>query len=47
MGWASWNCFRTHISEKIMKEQADALKKTGLADYGYTYLNMDVFRWTR
>ncbi|MBQ3462679.1 MAG: glycoside hydrolase family 27 protein [Clostridia bacterium] len=41
MGWASWNCFRTHISEEIMKEQADALKRTGLADYGYTYLNMD------
>lgn len=41
MGWASWNCFRTHISEEIMKEQADALVKTGLADCGYTYLNMD------
>ncbi|MBQ3471669.1 MAG: glycoside hydrolase family 27 protein, partial [Clostridia bacterium] len=41
MGWASWNCFRTHISEEIMKEQADALKRTGLADYGYTYFNMD------
>ncbi len=41
MGWASWNCFRTHISEKIMKEQADALVKTGLADCGYTYFNMD------
>ena len=32
MGWASWNCFRTHISEEIMKEQADALIKIGLAD---------------
>ncbi len=41
MGWASWNCFRTHISEEIMKEQADALVKTGLADCGYTYFNMD------
>lgn len=41
MGWASWNCFRAHISEDIMKEQADALVKTGLASCGYTYLNMD------
>ena len=41
MGWASWNCFRTKISEKIMKEQADALISTGLADCGYIYLNMD------
>lgn len=41
MGWASWNCFRTHISEELMKQQADALVRTGLADCGYTYLNMD------
>ena len=41
MGWASWNCFRTDISESRMKEQADALVATGLADCGYTYLNMD------
>lgn len=41
MGWASWNCFKTDISEQKMKEQADALISTGLADCGYTYLNMD------
>ncbi len=41
MGWASWNCFRTDISERKMKEQADALVATGLADCGYSYLNMD------
>ncbi len=41
MGWASWNAFRTHISEDIMKKQADALISTGLSEYGYTYLNMD------
>ncbi|MGN0179234.1 MAG: rhodanese-like domain-containing protein [Monoglobaceae bacterium] len=41
MGWASWNCFRTNISEDIIKRQADALISTGLADLGYTYLNMD------
>ena len=41
MGWASWNCYRTNISEEKMKKQADALVATGLADCGYTYLNMD------
>ena len=41
MGWASWNCFRTNISEELIKEQADALVRTGLAECGYTYLNMD------
>ena len=41
MGWASWNCFRTKISEDIIKQQADALISTGLALCGYTYLNMD------
>ena len=41
MGWASWNCFRTDISEEKMKRQADALVSTGLAECGYTYLNMD------
>ncbi len=41
MGWASWNAFRVNISESRMKEQADALVKTGLPAYGYTYFNMD------
>lgn len=41
MGWASWNCFRTDISEKKIKEQADALVSTGLAECGYCYLNID------
>ena len=41
MGWASWNCFRTNISEQVMKEQAELLVSTGLAECGYTYVNMD------
>jgi len=41
MGWSSWNCFRTNISETKMKEQADLLVSTGLKDYGYGYFNMD------
>lgn len=41
MGWASWNCFRTNISENVLKAQLDALIDTGLAECGYTYFNMD------
>lgn len=41
MGWASWNCFRTDISETKIKEQIDALVYTGLSACGYTYCNMD------
>lgn len=41
MGWASWNCFRTNISEEVLKRQANALVETGLADCGYEYFNMD------
>ncbi len=41
MGWASWSCFRTNISETKMKSQADALVSTGLSKYGYEYFNID------
>ncbi len=41
MGWASWNCFRTNISEGIIKKQAEALVSTGLAKHGYNYVNID------
>lgn len=41
MGWASWNCFRTNISEQRIKKQMDALIDTGLAACGYTYANLD------
>lgn len=41
MGWASWNCFRTGISEEKIKEQVDMLVRTGLAEHGYTYVNID------
>lgn len=41
MGWASWNCFRTNITEETLKRQADALVSTGLAACGYEYLNID------
>ncbi len=41
MGWASWNAFRTNITEETLKEQARALVESGLAAKGYTYFNID------
>ncbi len=41
MGWASWNHFDVRISEKIIKEQADAMVSSGLAAAGYNYINID------
>ncbi|CAI9772171.1 unnamed protein product [Fraxinus pennsylvanica] len=41
MGWNSWNFFGCDIDEKVIKETADALISTGLANLGYTYVNID------
>lgn len=41
MGWSSWNKFGGNISEKDIKEIADAMVSSGLADCGYVYVNID------
>jgi alpha-galactosidase len=41
MGWNSWNKFGCDVSEKLMKETADALVATGMKDAGYQYLVID------
>ncbi len=41
MGWASWNAFRTDISEDRIMRQADLMVQTGLAEHGYRYVNID------
>ena len=41
MGWSSWNLFRHKISEELIKQIADAMKDSGLADAGYVYVNID------
>ncbi len=41
MGWASWNNYRININEDIIKSQADAMVASGLAKYGYSYINID------
>ena len=41
MGWNSWNRFACHINEQLIRETIDAMISTGLASYGYTYVNLD------
>jgi alpha-galactosidase len=41
MGWNSWNKFGCDVSEKLVKETADALVATGMKDAGYQYLVID------
>lgn len=41
MGWSSWNTFRQNISEDIILSTAVAMKKSGLLDAGYQYINLD------
>lgn len=45
MGWSSWNTFHTKINENNIKQQADLLVSTGLADAGYKYVNIDDGYW--
>jgi alpha-galactosidase len=41
MGWNSWNCWGTSVDEKKIRQAAEAMVKSGLADHGWTYINID------
>ena len=41
MGWNSWNKFACDVSEKLLKEAADALVSSGMKDAGYNYIVVD------
>ncbi|KAG8080721.1 hypothetical protein GUJ93_ZPchr0007g5312 [Zizania palustris] len=41
MGWSSWNHFGCGINEMVIRSTVDALVSTGLANAGYTYVNLD------
>ena len=41
LGWNSWNFYRGLLSEDVVKETASALVSTGLAEKGFTSVNMD------
>ena len=41
MGWNSWNCWGLEVSQEKVMASARALISSGLADYGYCYINID------
>ncbi|MBT0670773.1 glycoside hydrolase family 27 protein [Novosphingobium profundi] len=41
MGWNSWNRFACKISEKTIRDTADAMVASGMRDAGYTYVVID------
>ena len=41
MGWNTWNTFGGSISDKLVRESADAFIEKGLKDAGYTYVVID------
>jgi|GEM_PF-353858 len=41
MGWNSWNCWGVRVSEDKVKSSAQALLDKGLADHGWSYINID------
>lgn len=41
LGWTSWNAYRANISQANIQRTAELLVSTGLAAYGYQYINID------
>ena len=41
MGWNSWNHFATHVTDKDVRDAADAIVSSGMKDAGYIYVNID------
>jgi len=41
MGWNSWYVWENHVTDSIMRAAADAMVSSGMADHGYSYVNID------
>ena len=41
MGWNSWNQFRAQVSDKLVRDSADAIARNGMKEAGYLYVNID------
>jgi alpha-galactosidase len=41
MGWNSWYIHYSRVSDSIMRRAADNMIESGMADYGYQYVNID------
>lgn len=41
LGWNSWNCWGLSITDRKVRQAAEAMKSSGLAAHGWTYVNID------
>ncbi len=41
LGWNSWNCFACAVDDRQVRSAAQALIASGLADHGWSYINID------
>ena len=41
MGWNSWYVWENNVTDKIIRDAADAMVRTGMIDHGYMYVNID------
>jgi len=41
MGWNSWYIHHHKVSDKIMRDAADVMVESGMAEFGYMYVNID------
>lgn len=41
LGWNSWNCWGTEVSQERVLESARAMVAKGLGKYGWSYINID------
>jgi alpha-galactosidase len=41
MGWNHWYAHYDRVTDKMMREAADVMIRTGMADVGYQYVNID------
>jgi alpha-galactosidase len=41
MGWNSWYIWEARVTDKIMRDAANAMVSTGMIDHGWNYVNID------
>ena len=41
MGWNSWYSYYEQVTDKVVREAADNMITSGMADFGYQYVNVD------
>jgi alpha-galactosidase len=41
MGWNSWYVWENHVTDRIMRDAADAMVSSGMINHGYMYVNID------